>query len=94
MSRIIVVDDNSLMLKQLTEMLEQAGYDTEVMLREHPHGRTKEAFRPQTLEELERRHVLATIDHFGNDRLLAAKALGISKEDLTRMFGRCGFSRE
>jgi DNA-binding NtrC family response regulator len=42
----------------------------------------------QTLEEIERRAIMLTLDHFGSDRALAAEALGISVKTIYNKLAR------
>jgi len=46
-----------------------------------------EAFVPRKLDAVVRDYVLRTLDHFSNQRELAARELGISLEELDRIAG-------
>jgi two-component system response regulator HydG len=51
-------------------------------------------FDVATLDDVERRHILATLDHFGGNRKETAEALGIGENTLWRKLTRYGVIRK
>ncbi len=50
-------------------------------------------FAPVTLEEIERRHVAATLRHTGGNKRQAARLLGIARSTLQQKVRRYGLDR-
>jgi transcriptional regulator with PAS, ATPase and Fis domain len=52
---------------------------------EHERVVTEKEFRPRRLEDVIRDHVERTLEHFGRDKEIAARELGISLDELDRI---------
>lgn len=50
-----------------------------------PSGPPGAAFKPRRLSDVIRDHVRGTLDYFGNDRIRAARELGVAPEDLDKL---------
>lgn len=50
-------------------------------------------FKPEPIEEIERRHILATLEHFGWVKTKASTALGIERSTLDRKLKQHGVHR-
>ena len=81
MSRIIVIDDNEPVVKFLAETLEQSGHRVQ-LLNTMEQDEEDRRFQPETLRDLERRHIMKTLEYFSHDNKKTAEALGISTRTL------------
>jgi Nif-specific regulatory protein len=50
-------------------------------------------FKPEPIEEIERRHILATLEHFDWVKTKSAKSLGIERSTLDRKLQQYGVHR-
>lgn len=50
-------------------------------------------FKPESIEEVERRHILATLEHFDWVKTKSAKSLGIERSTLDRKLQQYGVHR-
>lgn len=76
-------------LSDLPELCDRAEGDW--VLADGSAGR--EEFAPATLEEIERRHVAATLNHTGGNKRHAAHLLGIARSTLQQKVRRYGLDR-
>jgi Nif-specific regulatory protein len=77
------IDQDDLLLSKLST----AGDTTEQSLADP-------GFRPISLEDMERRHILATLDHTGWNKSRTAVLLGIERSTLDRKIRRYGLSED